>query len=183
MLWTSFATSIVVLKTLVVRKFHVHHRTRPKDSNLAEDGFPGLIIRNFSGRLAPITQFVQLSKPDKLVYFLEFSTNRPPNWKMAKLTFGPGDDFRRCRQIRDRKAEFIERDLGAVFGWVSNSCKPFYPATFLPPSYLTRARVRGRGGKTGVPYSEFSISGSLVNLRSMPITASDAKINQFFAFW
>ena len=33
MLWTSFATSIVVLKTPVVRKFHVHHRTRPERLN------------------------------------------------------------------------------------------------------------------------------------------------------
>ena len=31
MLWTSFATSIVVLKTLVVKKIPVHDRTRPQD--------------------------------------------------------------------------------------------------------------------------------------------------------
>ena len=54
-------------------------RKLPKDSNLAEDGFPGLINQEFSSRLAPHTQFVQLGEPDKLVYFLEFSINRRPN--------------------------------------------------------------------------------------------------------
>jgi len=52
-------------------------RNLPKDSNLAEDRFPGLINQEFIGsfstsRLAPIIQFVQLSEPDKLAYFLEF---------------------------------------------------------------------------------------------------------------
>ena len=47
---------------------------------------------------------------------------------------------------------------------------------------LTRTRVRGWEGKTGVPFPEFSISDSRANLRNMPITASDAKINQFSHF-
>ena len=55
--------------------------------------------------------------------------------------------------------------------------------SFLPPPPpLVGPRVRGREGNTGVPFSEFLISGSLVNLRNMPMTVSDAKINYFFAF-
>ena len=36
-------------------------REPPKDSNFADEGFRVLKIRNFSGRLAPITQFVRSS--------------------------------------------------------------------------------------------------------------------------
>jgi len=50
-----------------------------------------------------------------------------------------------------------------------------------PPPPMAGPRVGGWEGKTGDQFSDFSISGSLVNLKSM-ITASDARINQFFAF-
>ena len=53
---------------------------------------------------------------------------------------------------------------------------------FPPPPPLAGPRVGRWQGKTGDPFSEFSIPGCLVNLRNMPITASDARINQFFAF-
>ena len=46
-------------------------RKLSKDSNSAEDGFPGLINQKFLGSFS--------TKYDKLVYFLEFSINRRPN--------------------------------------------------------------------------------------------------------
>ena len=49
--------------------------------------FRGWKISSFSGRLAPITQFVQLSEPDKLDSCLEFSIKRRPSPKMPKSTF------------------------------------------------------------------------------------------------
>ena len=39
----------------------------PKDSSFADQGFPGLKIGNLSVSLPPITQFIQLREPDKLV--------------------------------------------------------------------------------------------------------------------
>ena len=60
--------------------------------------FPGLKIRVFSDRQAPIPQCVQLSEPDQLV----FSMKRQPSLKMPELTCRPSDDFGRRRQIRDR---------------------------------------------------------------------------------
>ena len=44
-------------------------RKLPKDSSFADEGFPGLKNRNSSGRVAPITPFIQLSEPDKLFFF------------------------------------------------------------------------------------------------------------------
>ena len=37
-----------------------------EDSIFADKGLPGLKPRNFSGRLAPITEFVQFSELDKM---------------------------------------------------------------------------------------------------------------------
>ena len=57
-------------------------RKRPKDSNLAEDGFPGLTNQEFLGSFSTnysICSAYPSSEPDKLVYFLEFSIKRRPN--------------------------------------------------------------------------------------------------------
>ena len=56
------------------------------DSHFADESYPGLEHQEFPGPFSTNHSFVQISQPDKLVTFLEFSSKRRPSSKMSKST-------------------------------------------------------------------------------------------------
>ena len=77
---------------------HVLSRNSIRVQYFADEGFPGLQIRNFSGLFAPMTQFIQLSDPGKLVFCVGVSIQRRLSPTMSKWTFSPKCPLKTCGQ-------------------------------------------------------------------------------------
>ena len=71
-----------------LRHLHVFLEPPPfkSDPNGADEGVPGL-NNVFSGCQGPMPKFVQLSEPDKLLFFLSFSIWGQPSHSDPKSTF------------------------------------------------------------------------------------------------
>ena len=97
-----FCTSLPEVRMCVLTYVRTHHLLKRwsywhvsfgnsfKDSIFADEGLPGLKPRKFSGRLAPITESVQQSEPDKLLFFPHlFFVERRPSPRNSTVEFWP----------------------------------------------------------------------------------------------